>query len=168
MNQYFPIPTRKCCRLCGNVCVNQRRRARRFFRGRGKSVKPPWFVCLRSKRIFQLVELNMEKPWRFIPTLNDLNPRRTIEAIEFELNIDIEPRRSIIFFDEVQSCPPVLSLLRYFYEEAPEYRIMVTGSLLEFILSEPKFSIPVGRIELFYLGPLTFKNFCQQQEKIKQ
>jgi hypothetical protein len=108
---------------------------------------------------FQLVELNMEKPWRFIPTLNDLNPRRTIEAIEFELRIDIDPGRSIIFFDEVQSCPPVLSLLRYFYEEAPEYRIMVTGSLLEFVLAEPKFSIPVGRIELFYLGPLTFQEF---------
>ena len=107
----------------------------------------------------QLVELNMEKPWRFIPTLDDLNPRRTIEAIEFELRIDIDPGRSIIFFDEVQSCPPVLSLLRYFYEEAPEYRVMVTGSLLEFVLAEPKFSIPVGRIELFYLGPLTFQEF---------
>ena len=108
---------------------------------------------------FQLVELNMEKPWRFIPTLNDLNPRRTIEAIEFELHIDIDPKRSIIFFDEVQSCPPVLSLLRYFYEEAPEYSIIATGSLLEFVLAEPKFSIPVGRIELFYLGPLTFQEF---------
>ena len=108
---------------------------------------------------YQLVELNMEKPWRFIPTLKDLNPRRTIEAIEFELHIDIDPKRSIIFFDEVQSCPHVLPLLRYFYEEAPEYRIIVTGSLLEFVLAEPKFSIPVGRIELFYLGPLTFQEF---------
>lgn len=107
----------------------------------------------------QLVELNMEKPWRFIPTLDDLDPRKTIEAIEFELHIDIDAARTIIFFDEVQVCPPVLSLLRYFYEEAPEYRIVVTGSLLEFVLAEPRFSIPVGRIELFYLGPLTFQEF---------
>ena len=116
---------------------------------------------------FQLVELNMEKPWRFIPTLKNFNPHRTIEAIEFELHIDIDPNGSIIFFDEVQSCPSVLSLMRYFYEEASEYRIIVTGSLLEFILAEPEFSIPVGRIELFYLGPLTFQEFLSATEEDK-
>lgn len=108
-----------------------------------------------------LIEVNFEKPWRFVQTLESLNPRRTVEAIAFELNVDIHPENSLIFFDEVQACPKALELLRYFYEEAPEYRVVATGSLLEFALAEPGFSVPVGRIQLFHLGPLTFEEFLQ-------
>ncbi len=109
----------------------------------------------------RLIELNMEKPWQFAATLGKLDPRSTVEAIEFELNVDIDAEHSIIFFDEVQNVPEVLPLLRYFYEEAPEYRVIATGSLLEFVLAEPEFSLPVGRIELFHLGPLTFEEFLE-------
>lgn len=62
----------------------------------------------------QLVELNMEKPWRFASTLTSLDPMRTVEAVEFELNIDIDPLNTIVFSDEVQACPDVLPMLRYF------------------------------------------------------
>ena len=106
-----------------------------------------------------LVELNMEKPWRFASTLDALDPLKTIEAIEFELNIDIDPNRSILFFDEAQACASVLPLLRYFREETPQYAVIATGSLLEFVLAQPQFSIPVGRIGLHHLGPLTFEEF---------
>ena len=107
----------------------------------------------------QLVEINLEKPWGFAKTLKALNPRKTIESIEFELNIDIDSARSIIFFDEVQAEPGVLPLLRYFHEETPEFRVIATGSLLDFVLAEPTFSIPVGRLELFHLDPLSFEEF---------
>ncbi len=149
---------RDCLSHLKEWCYRTRRKPL-LIRGARQVGKTTLVRMFAEQENFHLVELNMEKPWRFIPTLDDLNPRGTIEAIEFELRIDIDPGRSIIFFDEVQSCPAVLPLLRYFYEEAPEYRIMVTGSLLEFVLAEPKFSIPVGRIELFYLGPLTFQEF---------
>jgi uncharacterized protein len=106
----------------------------------------------------RLVELNMEKPWRFVSTLEALDPRKTVEAIEFELNIDIDPANSVLFFDEAQACPAVLPMLRYFREEAPQFGVIVTGSLLEFVLAQPQFSVPVGRIELYHLGPLTFED----------
>ena len=109
----------------------------------------------------ELIEINMEKPWRFITTLDRLDPKATIEAIEFELNVDIDPEKSIIFFDEVQACPAVLPLLRYFYEETPEYMVIATGSLLDFVLADPDFSMPVGRIELLHLSPMTFEEFLQ-------
>lgn len=107
----------------------------------------------------QLVEINLEKPWSFTGSFADLDPRRTIEAIEFELNIDIDPARSLLFFDEAQACPSILPMLRYFYEEANEYRVIATGSLLEFVLAKPAFSTPVGRLELYHLGPLAFQEF---------
>jgi predicted AAA+ superfamily ATPase len=76
----------------------------------------------------KIIEINCEKPWSFEPLFNDLDPVKIIEAIEFELNISINPETSLIFFDEVQNIPSVLKMLRYFYEEAPEYKVIATGS----------------------------------------
>ncbi|MEA1969036.1 MAG: ATP-binding protein [Thermodesulfobacteriota bacterium] len=109
----------------------------------------------------QLVEINCEKPWQFMPLIEKLDPGTVIQAIEFEFNISINPGNSLIFFDEVQNTPSILKLLRYFYEEFPEYKVITTGSLLEFVLDEPQFSIPVGRLELMYLGPLSFEEFLR-------
>ncbi len=125
-------------------------------------------VRMLAKRLnLQLVEINLEKPWSFTKTFISLNPRQVIEAMEFELNIDIDPQNSLVFFDEVQACPTVLPLLRYFYEETPEYGIIATGPLLEFALAEPEFSIPVGRLELYHLGPLSFQEFLHVNGETK-
>lgn len=142
-------------------CAMSTARKPLLMRGARQVGKTTLVRMLAERLGLQLVELNMEKPWRFIPTLESLDPLQTIEAIEFELNIDIDPNRSIVFFDEVQVCPAVLPMLRYFYEEAPQYRVIATGSLLEFVLAKPEFSIPVGRIELHHLGPLTFEEFLR-------
>ena len=55
--------------------------------------------------------------------------------------------------------PEVFASLRYFYELMPELHVVVAGSLLEFILEEHSFSMPVGRVEYLHLGPMTFKEF---------
>lgn len=140
-------------------CRSDKKRKPMLLRGARQVGKTTLVRMLAERLNLQLVEINLEKPWRFTSIFGDLDPRRTIEAIEFELNIDIDPRGSIIFFDEVQACPSALPLLRYFYEEVPEYRVIATGSLLEFVLAEPAFSIPVGRVEFFDLGPMTFREF---------
>nr|WP_246434080.1 AAA family ATPase [Spirochaeta isovalerica] len=107
----------------------------------------------------ELIELNMEKAWSFTSLVASNNPRKLIEAIEFELNRDISPDNSLLFFDEIQAVPQLLGLLRYFYEEIPELAVIATGSLLEFTLAQPDFSLPVGRIELYYMGPFSFEEF---------
>jgi len=115
-------------------------------------------MCAKQLKL-NLVELNLEKPFRFTSALESLNPKKVIELIEFELNIDISAESSLIFFDEAQATPEILPLLRYFYEEIPEYAVIVTGSLLEFVLAEPSFSMPVGRLNFLHLGPMTFEEF---------
>ncbi len=132
-----------------------------LIRGARQVGKTTLVRMLAERAGLQLVELNMEKPYRFVATLGDLNPRRTVEAIEFETNVRIEPGKTILFFDEVQACPSVLPLLRYLHEETPEFRVVATGSLIEFALAEPDFSMPVGRVELFHVGPLTFEEFLE-------
>jgi predicted AAA+ superfamily ATPase len=55
--------------------------------------------------------------------------------------------------------------LRYFYEDLPELPVIAAGSLLEFTLSNHSFSMPVGRIEYYYMGPMTFEEFLLAKEE---
>jgi len=43
---------------------------------------------------------------------------------------DITPHDTLIFLDEIQDCPKALESLKYFCEDAPDYHIVVAGSLL--------------------------------------
>ena len=82
-----------------------------------------------------------------------------IELIELELNVIIDPEKTLLFFDESQASPDIIPLLRYFYEELPELKIVCAGSLLDFVLNEPEFPMPVGRLEFLHLGPMSFEEF---------
>jgi len=98
----------------------------------------------------------MEKSWTFIPLIERHDPRKLVEAIEFELNIKITSETTLLFFDEIHAVPSLMGMLRYFYEELQAIPVIATGSLLEFTLSAPAFSLPVGRIELYYMNPFSF------------
>lgn len=67
--------------------------------------------------------------------------------------------KTLLFLDEIQNAPQVLHALRYFYEELPDLHIIATGSLLDFILEDHQFSMPVGRISYYHLGPMSFEEF---------
>jgi uncharacterized protein len=68
-------------------------------------------------------------------------------------------QESLLFIDEIQAAPNGIAALCYFYEEKPEIPVIAAGSLLEFALSKYNFSMPVGRIEYLYLGPMTFMEY---------
>ena len=53
---------------------------------------------------------------------------------------------TLIFIDEIQEVPSALNMLRYFYEEYPEYHVIAAGSLLE-SLFDRDVSFPVGRVD---------------------
>jgi len=42
----------------------------------------------------------------------------------------------LVFFDEIQSCIPAITSLRYFYEKTPDIHLIAAGSLLEFALKD--------------------------------
>lgn len=81
-----------------------------------------------------------------------------LDEIQFKKNKRIT-ENSLLFFDEIQESPKLLKLLRYFYENAPELKIISAGSLLEIALKSEKFSFPVGRVEFYHLGPMSFREF---------
>ena len=70
-------------------------------------------------------------------------------------------RQDILFLDEIQSAPPAIASLRYFFEELPEQPVVAAGSLMEFALADRAYPMPVGRVEYLNVGPMTFTEFLR-------
>ena len=88
----------------------------------------------------------------------DFNVTRIIRSLSAFLNIHIEPQHTLIVLDEVQECPAALHALKYFCEDAPEYHVVVAGSLLG-ISMHGNSSFPVGKVDMLRMFPLTFEEF---------
>lgn len=125
-----------------------------------RQVGKTWLVRdLAIRHEFQLIELNFER----LPSLSDLftenDPAKILRNIEAELGTSIEPDSSLIFLDEIQAAPQLLSKLRWFREDMPQLPVIAAGSLLDFALSKYQYSMPVGRITYFHLEPMSFFEF---------
>lgn len=106
-----------------------------------------------------LLEINLERR----PTLNEIFKHGTLTQIRAELEAEsghsLQTKQCLLFLDEIQAAPHAIAALRYFYEEMPDLPVIAAGSLLEFVLGQVPFSMPVGRIEYLHLGPMGFKEF---------
>ncbi len=105
-----------------------------------------------------LHEVNLERH----PTLADAFKTHDIKRILGEIQFicgkgPVNVEKSLLFLDEIQATPVAIQTLRYFYEDCPELRVIAAGSLMEFALSKKTFTMPVGRIEYLFLGPMTFE-----------
>lgn len=115
-----------------------------------------------GKQYFQhVVYFNLQNPdpW-FLELFNEgsIQPHRILQQLELRIGQDIIPGETLIIFDEIQEVPRVLTSLKYFAEEAPEYHIAAAGSLLGVFLHQDT-SYPVGKVETLYLEPLSFREF---------
>ena len=116
-----------------------------------------------------LFEVNLEREPEVADFFASNDPREICRLLEIHRGQDLVPGRSLLLLDEIQAAPQVLAALRYFYEELPELHVVAAGSLLELALEQPTFSVPVGRIEYLYLGPMHFDEFliASGQEKLE-
>ena len=65
--------------------------------------------------------------------------------------------KTVIFLDEVQECPNIITTIKFLVEEG-SFRYILSGSLLGTVLKDIK-SIPVGYMEQFQMYPLDFEEF---------
>jgi predicted AAA+ superfamily ATPase len=139
--------------------LKSRNRKPMVLRG-ARQVGKTWLARdLAERQHLELIELNFER----FPSLADLffenNPKEILRNIEAELGIAINPRSSLLFLDEIQTAPQLLSKLRWFKEDMPDFPVIAAGSLLEFALNKKQYSMPVGRISYFHLEPMSFFEF---------
>ena len=104
-----------------------------------------------------LCEVNLERHLYLDRVFESLDTGRILRELEALAGTRLD--RAVLFLDEVQATPHALPALRYLYEDRPDLPVVAAGSLLEFILADHGFSMPVGRIQYLHLGPLTFREF---------
>lgn len=66
-------------------------------------------------------------------------------------------KKGIIFIDEVQECPEIVTMVKFFVDDGT-YRFILSGSLLGVELKSVT-SFPVGYVEILKMYPLTMKEF---------
>jgi predicted AAA+ superfamily ATPase len=89
----------------------------------------------------------------------DLVPARIIKELVARSGQTIFAEKTLIFFDEIQSCPKALTSLKYFCEQSPEYHIVAAGSLLGVAVRREEQSFPVGKVNQMTMYPLDFEEF---------
>ncbi|WP_299983273.1 AAA family ATPase [Desulfobacula sp.] len=130
-----------------------------------RQVGKSYLVSMFAEQNFSnFIEINFEKDQEVISLFSG-TPEKIIKLLELRYNKIIDIENTLLFLDEIQAAPEVFAKLRYFYEDLPGLHIIAAGSLLEFILEEHTFSMPVGRIEYLHLGPMTFEEFLAANGK---
>lgn len=79
----------------------------------------------------------------------------TLQAIT---GTQITPGDTLVILDEIQETPRGLHSLKYFQEKAPDYHVMVAGSLLGVTLGRGE-SFPVGKVDMLSMYPMDFEEF---------
>src|SRR5574344_673034 len=67
----------------------------------------------------------------------DMNTERILKELGQIRHKSIDPKKTVVIFDEIQFCPSALTSLKYFFENMPELPIMCAGSLLGIALAKP-------------------------------
>ena len=89
----------------------------------------------------------------------NISPDYLIPVLSHIAGQTIVREKTLIVFDEVQLCERALTALKYFCEDAPDYHIIVAGSLLGVAVSRTKFSFPVGKADIKTLYPMDMEEF---------
>ncbi|MCL2764290.1 MAG: AAA family ATPase [Treponema sp.] len=105
------------------------------------------------------IEINFEEKKELYNLFDSSSsPQEICESLALIFHTPVIPGETLLFLDEIQSCPPAIMKLRYFYEKYAELHVAAAGSLLEFALEEiPAFG--VGRIRSLFMYPFAFNEF---------
>jgi uncharacterized protein len=138
-----------------------------------RQVGKTWLIRELAKQLdLRLVEVNFERAGSEVTGIfRSKDPRAVVRSLELMVGHSIDPSNTLLFLDEIQAMPEVLANLRWFAEELSALPVIAAGSLLDFVLADHAFSMPVGRITYLHLEPMTFEEFLQaagEEELLKE
>ena len=91
-------------------------------------------------------------------------PERLLKELAMQTDVPIEPGKTLIVFDEIQECEAAFNSLKYFCDRAPQYHIIAAGSLLGVAVRRRKMTVPVGKVAIMRMNPITFDEFLRASE----
>ena len=126
-----------------------------------RQVGKTWSIREFGKRHFKnVVEIN------FIKTKGAKKIFDGVESVQQLLvkisalsDAELEPGKTLIFFDEVQECPEIVTYIKFLVDEG-SYRYVLSGSLLGVELKDLR-SAPVGYLREVKMFPLDFEEFIR-------
>lgn len=114
-----------------------------------------------ARRFDQYIYLNLEHTEDKAPFIRFENMELLLQNLFFLKGQQLSKRNdTLLFIDEIQEAPEALNILRYFYEQAPELKVIAAGSMLE-SLFDTNIRFPVGRVEYLVLRPVSFPEFLE-------
>lgn len=90
---------------------------------------------------------------------------RILKELALFTDVPIEAGKTLIIFDEIQASEGALNSLKYFCEDAPQYHVIAAGSLLGVAIRKKNMSVPVGKVQIVKMLPVTFKEFLQEVDE---
>ena len=103
---------------------------------------------------------NFETNPKLNETFNEsIDPNYLLPVLSSIAKQSIVKEKTLIIFDEIQLCERALTSLKYFYENAPEYHIIVAGSLLGVAVNRANYSFPVGKVDIKTMYPMDIEEF---------
>ena len=107
--------------------------------------------------------------------METVDPHEIIRFISVEKKTQITPE-TLLIFDEIQECPAIITALKYFCQNAREYPVIATGSMVRILLwrlshkrgakQQESYLFPVGKINELTLHPLSFEEFLMNRNPI--
>ena len=88
-------------------------------------------------------------------------PSRIIKELSLYSDVPLVPGKTLLIFDEIQKCEEALNALKYFCEDAPEWHIIAAGSLLGVAVKRRRMTVPVGKVQMIRMYPITFKEYLR-------
>ena len=146
--------------------LNSRYRKPLVIRGARQVGKSTLVRQFAKDKSLTLHEVNLERHLTLADVFETQDTARILRELEFICGKGpISGKEGLLFLDEIQAVPIAIQTLRYFYEDYPELPVITAGSLLEFTMSKHSFSMPVGRVEYLFLGPMTFEETLTAMKK---
>ncbi len=112
-----------------------------------------------NENFSEVIKVNFEEAPELKQFFITNNVRQIVQNLEIYFGKKILLSGTLLFLDEIQTCPEAIVALRYFFEKIPDLHVIAAGSLLDHALNELQYSMPVGRVEFAYMYPLCFYEF---------
>lgn len=93
------------------------------------------------------------------------DPRRILKELSMYSDVPLVAGQTLIVFDEIQECEEAFNSLKYFYEEAPDFHIIAAGSMLGVAVKKRRMTVPVGKVEIIRMFPVSFKEFLRASDE---
>lgn len=112
-----------------------------------------------GKKFKTYIEINFIEQPEAISLFKDLsNTKDLLARLSLFTKQKLIKRDTLIFFDEVQICPEVITYIKFLVDEG-SYNYILSGSLLGIEINDLR-SVPVGYLTIKSMFPLTFREFA--------